>query len=150
MDTRDELIPLSDAAKYAGCTPAYLNMLARQGKLLAKKVGRNWQTTRSWVDECFGRVTTAPETSENGLEIRKVEKDERVELAKVEAEKLVELRRIEKDEKVELARLGSPVAAPSIVPSETVTVAADSAVVDNKTDRVNEAVAQVQEQIKSL
>ena len=48
MNSRDELIPLSDAAKYAGCTPAYLNMLARGGKLLAKKVGRNWQTTRAF------------------------------------------------------------------------------------------------------
>src|SRR3989344_3646469 len=86
MHSRDDLIPLSDAAKYAGCTPAYLNMLARQGKLLAKKVGRNWQTTRAWVDECFGRTVAQADLPVSQLEFRKVEKDERVELARIQAE----------------------------------------------------------------
>ncbi|MDQ1284567.1 MAG: Pur ac phosph protein [Patescibacteria group bacterium] len=45
-----ELIPLSGAAKLSGYTPEYLNSLSRKGVLQAKKIGRNWHTTREWLD----------------------------------------------------------------------------------------------------
>ena len=47
---REELIPLSEAADYSGLTHDFLRELARTGKLQARKVGRDWLTTRSAID----------------------------------------------------------------------------------------------------
>lgn len=78
------LIPLSEAAKIAGCTPQHLNLLAREGKLNAKKVGRNWFTKKTWLDQYFSGEEEGRTASE--IELRKIEMQERVELAKVQAE----------------------------------------------------------------
>ncbi len=45
-----ELISLSEAAKLTGYTPEYLNLLSREGKLKAEKIGRNWYTKIEWVN----------------------------------------------------------------------------------------------------
>lgn len=44
-------IPLSEAAKITGYTPEHLNLLCRKGILKARKFGRNWETTREWINE---------------------------------------------------------------------------------------------------
>lgn len=44
-------LSLSEAAKISGYTPEHLNLLCRKGKLRAKKFGRNWETTREWLNE---------------------------------------------------------------------------------------------------
>ncbi len=50
-------ISLSEAAKYSGrYSQEYLSLRARQGKLKAVKIGRNWVTTKKWVDEYIKRV----------------------------------------------------------------------------------------------
>lgn len=46
-----ENISLGEASRESGYTPEYLNSLARQGKLKAKKIGRNWHTTLAWLDD---------------------------------------------------------------------------------------------------
>ncbi len=46
----DELIPLSEAAIYSGLTHDFLRELARTGKLQARKIGRDWLTTRRALD----------------------------------------------------------------------------------------------------
>ncbi|MEK7598189.1 MAG: fibronectin type III domain-containing protein [Patescibacteria group bacterium] len=46
-----EYISLGEASKESGYTPEYLNSLARQGKLKAKKIGRNWHTTLAWLED---------------------------------------------------------------------------------------------------
>jgi hypothetical protein len=43
------LLSLGDAAALTPYTPAYLNLLARQGKLPAVKIARNWVTTSTAV-----------------------------------------------------------------------------------------------------
>lgn len=48
---REDLIPLSEAAAISGLSLKHLGLLARQGKLNARKIGRNWVTTREAVDE---------------------------------------------------------------------------------------------------
>jgi hypothetical protein len=50
-ENEEKILPLSEAAKMAGYTPEYLNLLARQGKLKAQKIGRNWFTNKEWLDE---------------------------------------------------------------------------------------------------
>jgi excisionase family DNA binding protein len=49
--TIGELIPLQDAAKYAGLTRDSLQSYIRRGRLKAKKLGSQWVTTRAAVDE---------------------------------------------------------------------------------------------------
>ncbi|PJA87285.1 MAG: hypothetical protein CO141_00225 [Candidatus Moranbacteria bacterium CG_4_9_14_3_um_filter_42_9] len=53
-----DYIPLCEASRQSGYTPEYLNYLARQGKLKAKKIGRNWHTTLAWLDD-FIKSSTA-------------------------------------------------------------------------------------------
>jgi hypothetical protein len=54
-----EYISLSEASQQSGYTPEYLNSLARQGKLKAKKIGRNWHTTLAWLDDFIQTTKTA-------------------------------------------------------------------------------------------
>lgn len=49
QDAADRLIPLSEAAKISGFTPAHLRLLAKQEKMWATKIDRNWVTTREAV-----------------------------------------------------------------------------------------------------
>jgi len=53
---------LSEAAKIAGFTPEYLNILARQKKLQAMKIGRNWFTTQGWLNDFFHPKLKTAET----------------------------------------------------------------------------------------
>lgn len=47
----DEYISLQEATKYCDYSQEYLSLRARQGKLKAKKFGRNWVTTKEWLNE---------------------------------------------------------------------------------------------------
>lgn len=47
----EELISLSEAAAICGMTRQHLSLLARRGKLNARKIGRDWLTTRAAVEE---------------------------------------------------------------------------------------------------
>jgi excisionase family DNA binding protein len=48
---QEELISLAEAAQIAKMTPDHLRFLARNGSLRARKIGRNWLTTREAVLE---------------------------------------------------------------------------------------------------
>jgi len=45
------IISLRDASKKCGLSPDHLRRLAEQGKLDAKKIGRNWITTKEAITE---------------------------------------------------------------------------------------------------
>lgn len=47
----EELISLSEAAAYAKLHPDHLRKLAQRGYLRARKIGRNWVTSRQAVEE---------------------------------------------------------------------------------------------------
>ncbi|MDO8633201.1 MAG: hypothetical protein Q7K38_01510, partial [Candidatus Wildermuthbacteria bacterium] len=49
--TKVKYISLQDAAKQTSYSQEYLSLRARQGKLRALKIGRNWVTTKAWVKE---------------------------------------------------------------------------------------------------
>ena len=51
----DELIPLSRAADISGLSHDHLRRLAGQGDLWAMKIGRNWVTTESAVQDYLSR-----------------------------------------------------------------------------------------------
>jgi len=51
----DELISLSEAAELSGFTTRHLRLLATNGEIWAKKLGRNWLTTAQAVQEYLAR-----------------------------------------------------------------------------------------------
>ncbi len=46
-----ELISLTEASQRFGISPTYLRTIARTGRLWAKKVGRDWLTSSSAIEE---------------------------------------------------------------------------------------------------
>ena len=42
---------LSGISKFTNYSQEYLSLLCRQGKLKGKKIGRNWVTTKEWLDK---------------------------------------------------------------------------------------------------
>jgi len=49
-------IPLREATKYCDYSQEYLSLRARQGKLRAIKIGRDWLTKKEWIKEYNQRV----------------------------------------------------------------------------------------------
>jgi hypothetical protein len=47
----DELISLTEAAEQSGFTTRHLRYLATNGELWARKLGRNWFTTKRALEE---------------------------------------------------------------------------------------------------
>jgi len=47
MTAVQELLSLKEAAEMTPYSPDYLNLLARKGKLKARKIGRDWLITKS-------------------------------------------------------------------------------------------------------
>jgi len=52
-----EYISLKKAAGDSPYTAEYLGLRARQGKLKAVKVGRDWMTTHQWLEEYLARIS---------------------------------------------------------------------------------------------
>lgn len=55
-ESNNNLISLREAAEYTRYSQEYLNLRIRQGKLKGVKIGRNWATTREWMDEYVERI----------------------------------------------------------------------------------------------
>ena len=51
VDDAKRYVSLHEASQYANHSADYLNLRARQGKFKAIKLGRNWVTTKEWVNE---------------------------------------------------------------------------------------------------
>jgi len=51
----DELISLSEAAELSGFTTRHLRLLATDGEIWARKLGRNWFTTARAVQKYLSR-----------------------------------------------------------------------------------------------
>lgn len=49
MNEELKFISLAEAAKITNYSQDYISLLCRQGKLKAQKLGRNWVTTKEWV-----------------------------------------------------------------------------------------------------
>lgn len=51
-----QYISLQKATEYCSYSQEYLSLLARHGKLKAVKFGRNWVTTKEWIEEYVEKV----------------------------------------------------------------------------------------------
>ena len=62
-DNKIKYISLQDASMACSYSQEYLSLRARQGKLKSKKIGRNWFTTKEWLNDYLTRI----EVYSNGL-----------------------------------------------------------------------------------
>lgn len=53
---KENYISLREATKYCSYSQEYLSLRARQGKLKARKIGRNWFTKKEWLQEYLEKV----------------------------------------------------------------------------------------------
>ncbi len=56
MTSKNKYILLREATKYCNYSQSYLSLRARQGKLKAKKIKRNWYTTKEWLQDYLDNV----------------------------------------------------------------------------------------------
>ena len=80
----DKYISLQKAAKLCPYSQDYLSLRARQGKLKAVKVGRNWSTTQTWLDNY---VKKNNREKEKGIAFEETEKMDKA-VAITEREKI--------------------------------------------------------------
>jgi len=66
------LISLQDATKFCNYSQEYLSLRARRKKLKAVKVGRNWMTTKEWIDAYLKRVGDYKEILEQKQAAKKI------------------------------------------------------------------------------
>ncbi|MCG2696390.1 MAG: helix-turn-helix domain-containing protein, partial [Candidatus Portnoybacteria bacterium] len=57
--TNKRYISLLEAARIYGCTQKHFALMARQGKLKAIKIGRDWMTTFQWLEEYTNYIDLA-------------------------------------------------------------------------------------------
>src|SRR3990167_4590539 len=62
LNRRPTYVPLHEAARYVPYSQEYLGLLARRGKLDAKKIGRNWHATRESVLEYYKKYNGVSDT----------------------------------------------------------------------------------------
>ncbi|MCX6759881.1 MAG: hypothetical protein NTW46_00875, partial [Candidatus Nealsonbacteria bacterium] len=55
-NSNKNFISLADATKYCRYSQPYLNLRIRQGKLKAVKLGRNWMTTKEWLEDYLKKI----------------------------------------------------------------------------------------------
>jgi len=65
----NQFITLREAAEIYGCTQKHMNLMARQGKLKAEKMGRNWLTKKDWLDEYKNNFKPEPKNSEKYISL---------------------------------------------------------------------------------
>ena len=51
FDPFANLISIEEAALYTGLTTRHIRLLLNRGKILGKKIGRDWITTREEIDK---------------------------------------------------------------------------------------------------
>jgi excisionase family DNA binding protein len=57
-EPKTKLLSLAEAAKHTPYSQEYLSLLARQGKIGAVKVGRNWQISQKALEEYISKVSS--------------------------------------------------------------------------------------------
>ena len=87
------LMPLSDAAKLTGYTKEHLNLMCRKGKLEGKKVGRNWHTTREWLNKFVEEIKdkkTKDYKKRSEIISEKFKREEQIEIPKITLDEAAE------------------------------------------------------------
>lgn len=57
-ETKEQLLTLKEAAEFSPYSAEYLNLLARKGKINARKIGRDWLITKTDLFEYLKKQQT--------------------------------------------------------------------------------------------
>ena len=68
-ENSNNYISLQEATQYCNYSREYLSLRARQGKLKAVKIGRDWVTRKEWIEEYLKRVKENNNFRANGINI---------------------------------------------------------------------------------
>ena len=68
-DNNNEYISLQKAAEIYNCTQKHMNLMARQGRLRAVKLGRNWVTTHQWLEDYKNQFNNTGNNSEKYISL---------------------------------------------------------------------------------
>jgi hypothetical protein len=68
MTEKVQYISLKEAADYSGYSQDYLSLRARQNKLKAVKIARNWVTSKEWINDYLKKVEKAKKKKGDGRE----------------------------------------------------------------------------------
>ena len=60
-DQNTKYIPLAEAAKLTNYSQDYISLLCRRGKMKGEKLGRNWFTTKEWIDDYINKTNGSGE-----------------------------------------------------------------------------------------
>ena len=60
-DQNIKYISLAEAAKLTNYSQDYISLLCRRGKMKGEKLGRNWFTTKEWLDDYINRTNGSGE-----------------------------------------------------------------------------------------
>jgi len=58
-----QIVSLTEASQMTGYSQGYLNFLIRSGKLKGAKIGRNWTTTKEWLNQYFNLASESNQDS---------------------------------------------------------------------------------------
>jgi len=86
-DPKQKYVSLTGMIGYSGYSQEYLSLRARQGKLKAIKLGRNWVTTKKWIDDYLKKTNDY----KNNKNKNKIKLSDRTKI-KEKREKIKELR----------------------------------------------------------
>jgi excisionase family DNA binding protein len=56
-EPKTKLLTLAEASKHSPYSQEYLSLLARQGKIAAVKIGRNWEISEAALQEYLSKAT---------------------------------------------------------------------------------------------
>jgi hypothetical protein len=68
MTEKVQYISLKEAADYSGYSQDYLSLRARQSKLKAIKIARNWVTSKEWINDYLKKVEKVKKKKGGGRE----------------------------------------------------------------------------------
>jgi hypothetical protein len=71
-NSKNNYISLKEATRYCNYSQDYLKLRARQNKLKAVKIGRNWVTTREWVEEYLNKIPNPKSQITNKFQFSKI------------------------------------------------------------------------------
>ena len=66
-------ISLHEASKLTDYSQEYISLLCRKGKIKGEKLGRNWFTTKEWINDYVARINKSKENNKGVICKRRID-----------------------------------------------------------------------------
>lgn len=101
--SNDNYISLQQASELCDYSQEYLSLRARQGKIKAVKIGRNWVTTKEWINEYVKQIKNGNGKLGDGF-VKKIEETKKITEREKRIGEIREMRIIRGKNKIEKIR----------------------------------------------